>query len=67
MKKILFRIIRNDMTLLMRKHRFTWSKINQVLEAFGQKVVTTVEYRTNGVMITYERRTAAGTITKNMV
>jgi hypothetical protein len=40
MKKILYRLLRNDMVLQMRLRGFTWSKINTVLAACGQKVVT---------------------------
>ncbi len=40
MKRLLYRLLRNHMVLCMRTRGFTWAKINTVLDACGQKVVT---------------------------
>jgi hypothetical protein len=35
---------------------FTWSKMNTVLESFGQKVIVTAEPKKNGIRIVYGAR-----------
>ena len=51
---LMYRMLRNDMVARMRmKEGFTWSKVNTVLKACGQKVIIRVETTSKGQMLTF--------------
>ena len=51
MRYLILRLLRDYMIRKFRRKGFTWSKINTVLDALGQEVITHYEVQEKGLLL----------------